>query len=77
MTGISDRILDPDYILAGVVSRSKNFSLGKLFVNFAGTIFESTHAFFPLSLRGYFNLENTKLSRRGSLANLRRESRHG
>ena len=27
MTGISDRILDPDYILAEVVSRSKNFSL--------------------------------------------------
>lgn len=76
MTGISDRILDPDYILAGVVSRSKNFSLGKLFVNFADTIFESTHAF-SLPLRGYFNLENTKLSRRGSLANLRRESRHG
>lgn len=47
MTGISDRILDPDYILAGVVSRSKNFSLGKLFVNFADTIFESTHTLFP------------------------------
>lgn len=88
MTGISDRILDPDYILAEVVSRSKNFSLAprivETFREFLGYNFrEHTHTHsltLFLSPRGDFNLENTrKLSKRDVRwpSEARRESSDG